>query len=93
MRERLAEIERAHPDIRIEVHATSGRKLSDELQDGASFRYGIISLGGHDRADVLRQFEACQADLGIVLLPVEAKREVAAPARFAALDIGVEADA
>jgi biotin carboxylase len=91
--ERLAEIEHAHPDIRIEVHATSGRKLSDELQDGASFRYGIISLGGQDRADVLRQFETCQAELGIVLLPVEAKREVAAPARFAALDIGVEADA
>ena len=35
----------------------------------------------------------CQAELGIVLLPVEAKREVAAPVRFAALEIGVEADA
>ena len=91
--ERLAEIERAYPDIRIEIHATAGRKLSDELQDGTSFRYGIVSLGGRDRADVLSRFETCQAELGIVILPVEAKREVAAPARFAALEIGVEADA
>ena len=91
--ERLAEIERAYPDIRVEVHATSGRKLSDELQDGTSFRYGIVSLGGRDRAEVLRQFAACQAELGIVLLPVEARREIAAPARFAALEIGVEAAA
>jgi hypothetical protein len=89
--ERLAEIERAYPDIRIEIHATAGRKLSDELQDGASFRYGIVSLGGRDRADVLARFETCQAELGIVILPVEAKREFAAPARFAALEI--EADA
>ena len=78
--EQLAEIERAYPDIRVEIHATAGRMLSDELQDGASYRYGIVSLGGRDRADVLRQFETCQAELGIVLLPVEAKREVAAGA-------------
>ena len=91
--ERLAEVERAYADIRVEIHATSGRKLSDELQDGASFRYGIVSLGGRDRAHVLRQFETCQAELGIVLLPVEAKREVAAPARLAALESGVEAEA
>lgn len=91
--ERLAEIERAYPDIRVEIHANAGRKLSDELQDGTSFRYGIVSLGGRDRADVLSRFETCQAELGIVILPVEAKREVVAPARVAALEIGVEADA
>jgi biotin carboxylase len=91
--ERLAEIERTYPDVRIEIHATAGRKLSDELQDGTSFRYGIVSLGGRDLADVLSRFERCQAELGIVLLPVEAKRDVAAPALIAALEIGVEAEA
>lgn len=91
--ERLAEIERAYADIRIEIHATVGRRLSDELQDGTSFRYGIVSLGGRDRADVLSSFEMCQAELGIVLLPVEAKRDIAAAARFAAIETGVEADA
>jgi biotin carboxylase len=91
--DRLADIERAYPDIRVEIHATSGRKLSYELQDGKSFRYGIVSLGGRDRAEVLRQFAACQAELGIVLLPVEVKREIAAAVRFVALKIGVEAEA
>jgi biotin carboxylase len=71
----LAELERLYPDIRVEIHATAGRKLSDELQDGTSFRYGIVSLGGRDRADVLRRFEVCRAGLGIVLLPVGEDQE------------------
>jgi biotin carboxylase len=80
--EKLAAIERDYPNIRVEIHATAGRRLSDELQDGTSFRYGIVSLGGRDLADVLYRFETCQTKLGIVLLPVDAKHEVAARARF-----------
>ena len=49
-----------YPDIRVELHATVGRKLSAELQDGRSYRYGIVNLGGRDRADVLAQFETCR---------------------------------
>lgn len=71
----LAELEQLYPDIRVEIHATAGRKLSDELQDGTSFRYGIVSLGGRDRKDVLRRFEACRDGLGIVLLPVGEDQE------------------
>ena len=52
--ERLAQL---YPDIRVELHGTLGRKLSAELQDGRSYRYGIVSLGGSDRADVLAQYE------------------------------------
>src|SRR5262249_34458837 len=62
---------RIYPDIRVEVHATPGRKLSDELQDGQSYRYGIVSLGGSDIADALQRFAACQNELGIVLRPLE----------------------
>lgn len=65
--ERLALI---YPDIRVELHGMVGRKLSAELQDGRSYRYGIVNLGGSDRADVLAQFEACRDRLGIVLQPV-----------------------
>src|SRR6476659_6958201 len=68
--DKLAELEYLYPDVRLEIHATAGRKLSDEFQDGTSFRYGIVSLGGRDRADVLQRFEACRAELDIVLLPV-----------------------
>jgi biotin carboxylase len=68
-----ADIERlalVYPDIRVELHGTVGRKLSAELQDGRSYRYGIVNLGGSDRADVLAQFEACRDRLGIVLQPL-----------------------
>ena len=70
--ERLARI---YPDIRVELHATVGRKLSNEFQDGKSYRYGIVNLGGRDLAHVLEQFEACRARLGIVLVPVSRARD------------------
>jgi biotin carboxylase len=65
--ERLATF---YPDMRIELHGELGKKLSDELQDGTSYRYGIINLGGCDRANVLAQFNSCRERLGMILLPV-----------------------
>jgi hypothetical protein len=56
--------------MRIELHGELGKKLSDELQDGTSYRYGIINLGGCDRANVLAQFNRCRERLGMILLPV-----------------------
>ncbi|HZP09176.1 ATP-grasp domain-containing protein [Methyloceanibacter sp.] len=70
--EELTHLEALHPDIRVELHGQVGQKLSDELQDGHSYRYGIVNLGGHDLADVLAKFEAVNAMLGIVLIPAEA---------------------
>ena len=77
--ERLAQL---YPDIRVELHGTLGRKLSAELQDGRSYRYGIVSLGGSDRADVLAQYETCRDRLGISLQPIG--RQLEAPAFVAA---------
>ena len=77
--ERLAQL---YPDIRVELHGTLGRKLSAELQDGRSYRYGIVSLGGSDRADVLAQYESCRDRLGISLQPIG--RQLEAPAFVAA---------
>ena len=70
--ERLAGI---YPDVRVELHATPGRKLSDELQDGKSYRYGVLNLGGRDLADVLEQFKSCRAQLGIQLLPIASPQD------------------
>ncbi len=70
--ERLARI---YPDIRVELHATPGRKLSDEFQDGKSYRYGVVNLGGRDRADVLEQFASCRPRLGIELEPIGMPRD------------------
>jgi len=71
----LDQLARLYPDIRIELHATLGRKLSDEFQDGKSYRYGIVNLGGRDRADVLEQFAACRESLGIALQPIGAPQD------------------
>src|SRR6478609_3004540 len=68
--EQIEELERCYPDLRVELHATAGRKLSDELQDGASFRYGIVNLGGSSRTEVLQRLEDCRARLGFILLPM-----------------------
>lgn len=62
----LERLRRDHPDIRIELLARVGRALSAEMQDGNSYRYGIVNLGGRDRDDVLAQFAACRDTLGIV---------------------------
>jgi len=81
----IARLALVYPDIRVELHGTVGRKLSAELQDGRSYRYGIVNLGGSDCADVLAQYEACRDRLGIVLAPViEAPLQVPVPAAAAA---------
>lgn len=67
-RERLAIL---YPDLRVELHARAGQRLSDELQDGHSFRYGIVNLGGRDLIDVLGKFDAVHRALGLELVPVE----------------------
>jgi hypothetical protein len=66
----LERLKRAYPDIRVEILARVGRALSSEMQDGTSYRYGIVNLGGMDRDDVLAQFASCRDSLGIVFEPV-----------------------
>lgn len=46
------EVMERYPDARIEILATAGRRLSDEMQDGHSFRYGIVSLGGQSEEEI-----------------------------------------
>jgi biotin carboxylase len=67
----LARLARDYPDIRVEILARPGRALSSEMQDGNSYRYGIVNLGGRDRAHVLEQFAACRDRLGIVFAPID----------------------
>lgn len=68
----LADIARREPDIRVELLTTIGRRLSQEMHDGHSYRYGIINLGGQDRAEAMAKFDAIRAQLGILLVPVDA---------------------
>jgi hypothetical protein len=65
----IARVHAHHPDVRVEVLATEGKRLSQEMQDGRSFRYGILNIGGRDRDDVLATFDRCRAMLSFRLLP------------------------
>ncbi|MEO5677880.1 MAG: ATP-grasp domain-containing protein [Usitatibacter sp.] len=52
-----------YPEVRVEILATKGEWLSQCMQDGCSFRYAIVSIGGGDRADILGILEDCVAEL------------------------------
>lgn len=48
-----------HPDIRVEILGTEGLRLSQQMQDTCSYRYGLLNIGGRDRQEVLDIFDKC----------------------------------
>ena len=52
-------LQEKYPDMRIELLATAGARLSQEMQDGQSFRYAILSIGAGDRTQLLRILDEC----------------------------------
>lgn len=61
--DRLAEL---FPDARLKVLCRVGARLSEELQDGASFRYAVLNIGGDCREDLFGRFARA-----VALLPFE----------------------
>jgi ATP-grasp domain len=55
----IADLQVTIPDLRVEILVTPGKRLSQELQDGRSYRYGIINIGGENRRDILDTLEYC----------------------------------
>jgi hypothetical protein len=66
----VAALVRRYPGLRVEILASEGKRLSQTMQDGHSFRYGLVNVGGEDRAAILRAFEDCRRSLPFVLVPV-----------------------
>lgn len=68
-----------HPDLRIEVLANRGEWLSESMQDGRSFRYAVVNIGGADRSEILRILDECIAELKFDFEDAEAssKRSIA----------------
>lgn len=88
--EDVATVVENHPDVRIEILASEGKRLSQELQDTQSYRYGIISIGGRDLDDILVIFEHCRSGLPFVMEPVGLSRQqglTSVPAKRASADI------
>jgi hypothetical protein len=49
------------PDARIEISASTGNLLSDVMQDGKSFRYGLINIGANSYEELEAKFELCRS--------------------------------
>ena len=61
--EHIDEVRRGHPDVRLEILVSPGRRLSHELQDGKSFRYGIINVGASNREEAMAALADCSRRL------------------------------
>jgi biotin carboxylase len=58
-RDEIDRVVELYPDVRIEVFATAGKKLSQQMQDGRSYRYGVVNLGGADQDEIAERFDRC----------------------------------
>ena len=65
----LQGLQREFPDIRIEILATEGRKLSQQMQDTCSYRYGLLNIGGRDKEEILEIFDYCKRQLTFLFEP------------------------
>jgi hypothetical protein len=61
------------PDTQVQIYARPGKKLSDEVQDAISFRYGLIDLGAQSESELEEKFEACKQMLKFHFEPIESK--------------------
>jgi biotin carboxylase len=59
-REQIAELTRRFPDARIEISVSAGQLLSDIVQDGKSFRYGLVNIGANSPEELDAKFEFCK---------------------------------
>ena len=66
----IDDVEKKFPGSMVQVIATKGKKLSEQLQDSHSFRYGLINMGANSEDDLIRDFEAASKMLDYKLEPV-----------------------
>jgi len=64
----VAQLQTSVPDVRVEVLATAGTQLSRKMQDGCSYRYGMVNIGGRDLPEVLAIFDYCKRALPFVFM-------------------------
>jgi len=59
----LAAVIAKFPTTRIQIYAHAGHKLSEQVQDASSYRYGLIDLGAQSEEELEAKFEQCKAML------------------------------
>ena len=56
----IAKVKELFHEARIFIAVNEGQLLSDQLQDGNSYLYGLIHLGARDQQELLEKFECAQ---------------------------------
>jgi biotin carboxylase len=59
----LKKLKEKYPDARIQIYAQPGKRLSDMMQDVASYRYGLVNIGAQSVEELDRKFEDCKNSL------------------------------
>lgn len=67
--EDVAAVHARFPDARVQIIARPGRRLSEDFQDPASFRYALINLGADSEDDLLHRLEQCRRLLPFEMTP------------------------
>ncbi len=70
--EEIASVIQEFPDTRVQIYAKTGQKLSEQVQDANSYRYGLIDLGAQSVEELESKFERCKATLSFDFEPVNA---------------------
>lgn len=58
--EQVSELTRKFPDARIEISVAAGQLLSDIMQDGKSFRYGLVNIGADSEEELNAKLDFCK---------------------------------
>ena len=76
--ESLRELASEYTDALIEIYATPGLNLSDQMQDSHSFRYGLVNIGADSERDLEAKFERIKGRLDFRFAPIAAAATAAA---------------
>ena len=68
--EDVGRLERRFPEAFVEILVREGEKLSDELQDDESYRYGLVALAAEDRKALLKRYDEAKNFLPFEFTPI-----------------------
>ncbi|HNB21475.1 MAG TPA: ATP-grasp domain-containing protein [Candidatus Melainabacteria bacterium] len=63
-------VEQKFPESIVQVIATKGKKLSEQLQDSHSYRYGLINMGADSEEELVQNFDTASKMLDYQLDPI-----------------------
>jgi biotin carboxylase len=75
--EHVEAVRRIYPDALINIIATEGKYLSEQLQDTASYRYGLVNIGAQSMEELEEKFEHIKSMLPFEFAPRSLQRPTA----------------